>query len=66
MANERFIIYCIEMGCDISNPFHRTDDIEEAEIVCKDLAINNKVFVKIFDLTRNIDYYMVNPHFGKK
>ena len=66
MQNERFIIYCSEIGNPITTPFHRTDDQEEAEIVCKDLANNNKVCVFIFDRIRDIDYYCVNPHFGKK
>ena len=66
MQNGRFIIYSVEMGNPIDSPYHRTDDQEEAEIVCRDLANNNKVVVFIFDCKRDIDYYCVNPFFGKK
>lgn len=66
MKNGRFIIYCVEIGCAIDSPYHRTDDQEEAEIICRDLANNNKAVVVVFDCKRDIDYYMVNPHFGKR
>ena len=49
MKKGRFIIYSVEMGNPIDSPYHRTDDQEEAEIVCRDLANNNKVVVFIFD-----------------
>ena len=56
----RYIIYCVEAGYPISNPYCEDDDKDVAEIVCKTMAQSSKCRWFIFDRVKDKDVFMVD------
>lgn len=61
-----YTVYSYELGYPPSNPYHETDDKEEAEIVCKTTAHNKNVQVYVLDNIKGKDVYCTIPSFIMK